>query len=209
MEALFGAGTTARCFNDDALGRGPDRLFAAGANRVLGEVISCALEKHDVTVGSTHFDTTSLSVYGEYENQDRENAIEAALGYGKDKRPDLKQIRFGIAVTREGALRYGEVLPGNPSDKTRNRKTLGKVKAMFLPEVLKSLIYVADCSLVTDENLKEAGNQVRFISRMPATYGLVAETVKKASDSDLREPRALTLPTRKRRSIGSTRLFTG
>ncbi len=30
------------------------RLFAADASRVLSEVISCALEKHDIMVGSTH-----------------------------------------------------------------------------------------------------------------------------------------------------------
>lgn len=142
----------------------------------------------DVTVGSSHFDTTSLSVYGEYENQDCENAIEVVLGYSKDRRPDLKQIQFGIGVTREGVLNYGEVLSGNSSDKTWNRKALGKVKTMFPPEILKDLIYVADSSLVTDENLKEAGNQVKFISRMPATYGLVAETIKKAWDLDLWEP---------------------
>lgn len=188
VEALFGAGAAPHDFNDDVLGRSLDRLFAAGANRVLGEVISSALEKHDVTVGSTHFDTTSLSVYGEYENQDRENAIGVVLGYSKDKRPDLKQIQFGIGVTSEGVLNYGEVLSGNSPDKTWNRKTLGKVKTLFPSEVLKDLIYVADYSLVTDYNLKGAGDQVKFISRMPATYGLVDETIKKAWDSDLWEP---------------------
>jgi transposase len=187
VEALSGEGVTAHDSNDDALGRNRDRLFAAHANRVLSEVISSGLEEHDVMVGSSHFDTTSLSVYGEYENQDCENAIEVVLGYGKDRRPDLKQIQFSIGVTREGVLNYGEVLSGNSSDKTWNRKTLGKVKTMFAPEVLKDLIYVADSSLVTDENLKEAGGQVRFISRMPATYGLVAETIKKAWDLDLWE----------------------
>ena len=162
--------------------------YSPRANRVLSEVISSGLEEHHVTVGSSHFDTTSLSVYGEYGNQDCENAIEVVLGYSKDRRPDLKQIQFGIGVTREGVLNYGEVLSGNSSDKTWNRKTLGKVKTMFPPEILKDLIYVADSSLVTDENLKEAGNQVKFISRMPATYGLVAETIKKAWDLDLWEP---------------------
>ncbi len=188
IEALFGAGIAAHDFNDDVLGRSFDQLFAAGANRVLGEVISSALEKHDVTVGSTHFDTTSLSVYGEYENQDRENAVEVVLGYSKDKRPDLKQIQFGIGVTSEGVPNYGEVLSGNSSDKAWNRTMLGKVKTMLPPEVLKDLIYVADCLLVTDYNLKEAGDQVKFVSRMPATYGLVAETIKEAWDSDLWEP---------------------
>ncbi len=67
-------------------------------------------------------------------------AIEVVLGYSKDRRPDLKQIQFGIGVTREGVLNYGEVLSGSSSDKTWNRATLGKVKTMFPPEVLKDLI---------------------------------------------------------------------
>ena len=59
---------------------------------------------------------------------------------------------------------------------------------MFPSEILKDLIYVADSSLVTDDNLKEAGNKVKFISRMPAAYGLVGKTIKKAWGLDLWEP---------------------
>ena len=97
--------------------------YSPRANRVLSEVISSGLEEHDVTVGSSHFDTTSLSVYGEYENQDCENAIEVVLGYSKDRRPDLKQIQFGIGVTREGVLNYGEVLSGNSTVRSLRTRT--------------------------------------------------------------------------------------
>ena len=97
--------------------------YSPRANRVLSEVISSGLEEHDVTVGSSHFDTTSLSVYGEYEKQDCENAIEVVLGYSKDRRPDLKQIQFGIGVTREGVLNYGEVLSGNSTVRSLRTRT--------------------------------------------------------------------------------------
>ncbi|MEA4882725.1 MAG: DUF4277 domain-containing protein [Clostridia bacterium] len=81
-------------------GKDVEALFGAGGNRVLGEAISSALKAHDVAVGSVHLDTTSLSVCGEYENQDCENAIQVVLGYSKDRRPDLEQTKFGIGVTR-------------------------------------------------------------------------------------------------------------
>lgn len=55
---------------------------------------------------------------------------------------------------------------------------------MFPPEVLEDLIYVADCSFVTDDNLGAVGDDVKFISRMPATFGVVSKVIKQAWDSD-------------------------
>lgn len=72
---------------------------------------------------------------------------------------------------------------GNISDKTRNGAMLSKIKTIFLPEVLKDLVYVADCSFPADGNLEAAGDDVRFISRMPATFGMVSKVIREAWDA--------------------------
>lgn len=184
-ESLFGKGVRACDFNDDALARALDRLFEAGGNRVLGQVISSALEVHEVSVDAIHFDTTSLSVQGEYEDQDRPDAIEIVFGHSTDRRPDLKQIKFGVGVTREGVLNYGEVLSGNGSDKKWNGVTIARLKDLFPKEVLKDLIYVADSSFVTEGNLEEAAkHEVKFVSRVPATFAVTSELIEKAWEED-------------------------
>ena len=188
-ESLFGEGVKACDFKDDGLARSLDRLFEAGGNKVLGQVISSALTVHEAPIGWTHFDTTSLSVQGEYEDQDKSDAIEIVFGYSKDRRPDLKQIKFGIGVTHEGVLNYGEVLSGNESDKEWSGGAIARFKDLFPKEALKDLIYVADSSFVTEANLEEAAKQeIKFVSRVPATFALVGELIGKAWEEDKWEP---------------------
>lgn len=67
-----------------------------------------------------HFDTTSKSVYGDYEYESGENRIDIERGHNKDHCPYLKQICFGLFVNHEGIPRAGEILPGNDDDKTIN-----------------------------------------------------------------------------------------
>lgn len=52
-----------------------------------------------------HSDTTSLSLYGEYPDQDD---IEILRGYSKAPLPDLKQMLFGLSTVR-GVPLYGNV----------------------------------------------------------------------------------------------------
>lgn len=208
VEALFGAGLSARDFNDDVLGTNLDKLFNAGGNRVLGEVVASTAKVHDAIMDSIHFDTTSLSACGKYRNQDRENAIEVVLAYSKDRSPNLEQIQFGIGVTCEGILNYGEALSGNSSDKTWNKTMLSKVKTMFPPEALKDMIYVANCSFITEDNLKVAGDKVKFISRMPATFGVVSKVIREAWMKMIGYSQVPAPPARKLQNTGFKRLFT-
>ncbi len=55
---------------------------------------------------------------------------------------------------------------------------------MLPPEVLEDLVYVADCSFLSDDNLRVVGDEAKFISRMPATHGEVSKVIKEAWDAD-------------------------
>src|ERR1035437_1332737 len=50
-----------------------------------------------------HWDMTSISVHGEYE-QNQEGFAAPKYGHPKDRRADLKQIQAGIAVSADGAI---------------------------------------------------------------------------------------------------------
>jgi transposase len=63
-----------------------------------------AVQAFDLDISQIHCDTTSIPVYGNYSDgpvagSQPENPDSAPLityGYSKDKRPDLKQLIFGL-----------------------------------------------------------------------------------------------------------------
>ena len=63
---LLGERVPARVFNDDTVGRVLDLLFETGTQRVFSELAMKALQRHRISTRTVHFDTTSVSVYGEY-----------------------------------------------------------------------------------------------------------------------------------------------
>jgi transposase len=60
-----------------------------------------ALEKEGIRLDQTHLDTTSLSVQGAYETADsKEASLQITFGHSKERRPDLKQLMFGLGRFR-------------------------------------------------------------------------------------------------------------
>ncbi len=180
VELLFGSGIEADAFNDDALGRALDKVADANPKQIFGNLVLSAVTKHEIKLTSVHADTTSKSVYGIYEDsqpsEDEDNLF-ITYGYSKDHRADLKQFMYGLITNNEGIPLYGELRAGNSSDKTWNNEVLNKLHEI-LPAVDKDSIYIADSALITKDNLAVLQSQkVRFISRLPETFGM-AEEVK-------------------------------
>jgi len=91
---LWGQAVAPEAFDDDTVGRVLDRLYDTGTMNVL---TACAVRADQVfgfDKRDVHFDTTSMTVYGDYglpeETADRQVPLTVTYGYSKDKRPDLK-----------------------------------------------------------------------------------------------------------------------
>ena len=67
-EHLIGAGVKAEYLNDDKLGRVLDKLFIKGLDTVFLAVSLNAVEIYQISLSSSHLDSTSFHVDGEYEN---------------------------------------------------------------------------------------------------------------------------------------------
>ena len=190
---LFGVGRQAADYSDDRLGRALDKLADANPKEVFTAVAAQAYTREQVHLQRLHWDSTSKSLYGAYPEAEAADprtpvASDASVpdvrqappavpkrGYSKDHRPDLKQLIMSVLVNGDGAICLGSVDAGNASDKALNRRVLAELAEAFTPEALHDLVYVADSSLVTDDNLaalREMG--LSFISRCPGTYGAVA-----------------------------------
>lgn len=67
-------------------------MHEAGCQKVFSEVALSAIAAHNVPIRTVHFDTTSMSVQGEYDEAE-EGTIDATYGFTKDRRPDLRSNR--------------------------------------------------------------------------------------------------------------------
>jgi transposase len=171
MSLLFEEDIQAKDLNDDALGRALDRLAEIDCRQLLGTVACQAARVEDMDISSVHADTTSFSVYGNYDAKaiteaDKNKHIEIVRGFSKDHLPRLKQLKFRLMVTNEGCPIAFDVTSGNQSDNVLNKKILDEFQMSFLETW--DVAYVADSALITEENVKlMAAKKVRFISRLP------------------------------------------
>src|SRR5499425_2972066 len=96
------------------LGQLLDALFAAHLNRVFGAIALHALEVYALSTPWLHQDTTTLTLYGAYEDEPKTpGAPRPAYGHSKDGHDDLKQVLLSLGVSSEGLpLRLG-VRDGN------------------------------------------------------------------------------------------------
>ena len=183
---LLGKAVPPEAFQDDTVGRILERLYATGTMKVF---TACAV-RADRVFGFdkryVHFDTTSITVYGDYrppeEAGESEVPFQITYGYSKDTRPDLKQFVLSTLCVDRAVPLWGKPENGNASDKTVNNTVLSNI-ATFLAQhgvAPGAYIYVADAALVTEDNLAALGDTL-FITRLPATYNecgrLIAEAV--------------------------------
>jgi transposase len=118
-----------------------------------------------------HFDTTSRSVWGEYqfaETQDR--PCQVTYGSSKEKRPDLKQCVLSTWCVERAVPIWGKPEDGNASEKTLNATLWSEITQRLARYGVQPGAYIsmADAALVTADNLA-ALRDTLFITRFPAT----------------------------------------
>ena len=123
-------GIAAEQLNDDRLGRALERI-ARHAFTVQSQLVLHLVKAFKLNVTNIHYDISNVELYGAYERQLKENAeTQAKLAeqeteetskqdaadedpeqgprpmYGRTKsgRKNVKQVQFGINVTRDGAV---------------------------------------------------------------------------------------------------------
>jgi hypothetical protein len=177
LPVLFGPGVTADAFNDDALGRALDKLAAARPAAVFHSVAAKVWAHEHVPFETLHGDTTAVALYGTYEAPAPE-VLQIVHGYSKDHRPDLQQVGMGLVSSPDGIPLLGDVHDGNLNDTTWNAGVIAQLQDLLPEETLRSILYTADCKVVTPDNLlamERAG--LHWLSRLPETYD-AAQTLK-------------------------------
>jgi transposase len=124
--------------HDYRLGQVLDALFAANLNGVFGAVALKALEVYAIPTPWLHQDTTTIALYGAYEDEPKTpEAPRPAYGHSKDGRDDLKQVLLSLGVSGDGGLpvRVG-IRDGNTSDSTETPVAIEECLALGLDGVM-------------------------------------------------------------------------
>jgi len=121
------------------LGQILEALFAAPLNRVFGALALKALEVYTLSTPWLHQETTTITLYGAYEEEPHrgEGPVppRPAYGHSKDGHDDLKQVLLSLGVSSEGLpLRLG-VRDGNTSDSTETPVAIEECLALGLDGV--------------------------------------------------------------------------
>src|ERR1017187_227228 len=95
-------GIAPELLNDDRIARALDAV-APQLEAIAGGVGAAAVSEFGVDVSRLHWDLTSISLYGAYPQADEEYPA-PRWGHPRDRRPDLKQIQTGLAVSGDGGI---------------------------------------------------------------------------------------------------------
>src|SRR5262245_42928870 len=115
---LLQPGLTRASLHDYRLGHILEALFAANLNKVYSAIVLKALAVYAIPTPWLHQDTTTIALYGAYEDDPKTaGAPRPAYGHSKDGRDDLKQVLLSLGVSGDGGipLRLG-VRDGNRRD---------------------------------------------------------------------------------------------
>jgi transposase len=139
MLPLLQPGLARASLHDYRLGQILDVLFAAQLNRVFGAIALNALEVYALSTPWLHQDTTTITLYGAYEEEARpvEGLVppRPASGHSKDGHDDLQQVLLSLGVRSDGLpLRVG-MRDGNTSDSTETPVAIEECLALGLDGV--------------------------------------------------------------------------
>ena len=189
-QLLLGKKVDPKKFSDHTVGRVLDRIHDYGAMKVFSQISLQALKQFNIDRSHLSFDTTSVSVHGDYslysEKNNSSDTMNIVHGHSKDHRPDLKQFLVKMLCVDRTIPVFGQTEDGNASDKVINNKVLSSISKYMAENRIKKegFIYIADSAMVTRKNLEKIGDGIQFISRLPANYKECSHLIKSAIEKN-------------------------
>jgi hypothetical protein len=159
-------GIPADVLNDDRLGRALDAI-APQVDHLVGSIGAKAIDAFGIDVARLHWDMTSISLYGAYDQTDEDHPA-PAYGHPKDRRTDLKQIQAGIAVAGDGAIPVlHRCFDGGAGEVAQVVDTMNQLKTLA---GTRDFLMIGDSKLISYTNVTAMNDaQVGFIAPLAAS----------------------------------------
>ena len=169
--------------NDDRIGRALDAL-APVLEQVTGSVGAAAIAAFGVEVSQVHWDMTSVSLHGSYDDADEQYAL-PKFGHPKDRRSDLKQIQAGVAAAADGAVPLFWAPYGGGAGEVS--QVTGAMEALRRLAGPRRFLLVGDSKLLSYANIAAIITaEVDFLA--PASKAFVPASVLAGCDYSAAEP---------------------
>ena len=156
-----------QALNDDRIGRALDAI-APELEQIVGSVGAQAIAAFGVEVARLHWDMTSISLYGAYEDPE-DGFVAPRFGHPKDRRPDLKQVQTGLGVSGDGGVPVWH--RGYDGGAGEVAQVTGAMRALRKLAGPRRMLLVGDSKLVSHANLRDImATGVDFIAPASKTY---------------------------------------
>jgi hypothetical protein len=151
--------------NDDRIARALDAV-APHLDEITGGAGAAAITEFGVDVSRLHWDLTSISLYGAYPQADQEYPA-PRWGHPKDRRPDLKQIQTGLAVSGDGGIPvFHHACDGGAAEVAQVAGAMTALKQIAGP---RRFLLAGDSKLISYTNAAAMNAQeVRFVAPLAA-----------------------------------------
>ena len=201
-EHLIGTGVKPEYLNDDKLGRVMDKLFIKGLDTIFFIIALKAAQKFGVSLSTSHLDSSSIHVHGQYNtslpevifenqkignNQELEEIavkspkeITITYGYSRDHRPDLKQFIIEMICSGDGDIPiFLKLASGNQADSS----CFGQIAAEYHKQLEVNSLIVADSALYTESNLKMMSD-LQWLCRVPLSIKVAKSLISTIPESE-------------------------
>jgi Domain of unknown function (DUF4277) len=157
--------------NDDKLGRTLDAI-APHLGQITSAVAVRAITTFDIDISQLHWDMTSFSMHGAYDETDNDYP-EPRYGHPKE-RPDLLQIQAGIAASGDGGIPvYHRAYDGGAAEVSQVSGAMTALKKIAGP---RTFLLIGDSKLISYDNVAAvAGKDCTFLAPAAKTYVKAAE----------------------------------
>lgn len=158
-------GIAPHLLNDDRLARALDAI-APHLDEITGSVGAVAIAEFGVDASRLHWDMTSISLFGAYSHLDEEYPG-PHWGHPKDRRPDLKQVQTGIAVSGDGGIPvFHRAYDGGAAEVSQ---VVGAMTALRKIAGPRRFLMIGDSKLISATNVAAmAAEGVSFVAPLAA-----------------------------------------
>ncbi len=157
---------TADQYFDDRLADTLDALFKYGIGNLELLITRVMIDKFNIQSNLCHNDATSVSVYGQCDNNQSPQSINITFGHSKKHRQDLKQLVWSLSVSSDAAFPlFQKAYSGNTADVKTYVEQWHNLIDLFGHQ---DFLYVGDSKIITKENMAHIhDNQGFFIAPAP------------------------------------------
>lgn len=154
------------------IGRALDAI-APRLDAIVGTIGAQAIAEFGLDVSRLHWDMTSISLHDHYDEVD-ETHVQPRYGKPKDRRPDLKQIQTGLAVTGDGGVPVlHRAFDGGAGEVNQ---VVGAMESLRAMAGERRFLLVGDSKLISYANLHAVtAAEVTFVA--PASKDFVSAEV--------------------------------